>query len=392
MENQEEEELLRSVALQNAKSIMLARQRAEGELIQAREALERKTQELDHSLSMTRATLESTTDGILATDDAAKVTGFNQRYVDMWRIPGEVIDSRDHRHLWEFCSKQFENPQQYLTRLDDIYQILPAESFDLLELRDGRVFERYSRIQVVNGRNIGRVWSFRDITERRFAEEAIQKQSEWLQVCLSSIGDAVITTDTEGRVISLNPVGESLTGWTQSEAEGMPLERVFPIVNEQTSATVESPAAKLLREGRIVGHANHTVLIAKDGTERAIEDSAAPIKDRHGNLLGIVLVFRDVTERRRAEELQLHLAAVVASSDDAIVSKNLDGIIRSWNAGAERIFGYTAAEAVGRSIGLIIPTGKMKNARFWSGCVAANGWTTLKPCAFPNRAGALTFR
>lgn len=363
MESPEEEELLRSVVLQNAKSIMLARQRAEDELIQAKEALDRKTQELANLLAMTRATLESTTDGILATDHAGKVTGFNQRYVDMWRMPREVIDSKEHRHLLEFCSKQFNTPQDFLAKVDDIYRTSPAVSFDLLELADGRVFERFSRIQVVNERNVGRVWSFHDITERRCAEKALQKQNEWRQVALSSIGDAVITTDMEGRVISLNPVAEDLTGWTQSEAEGVPLERIFQIVNEQTRAPVESPAVKSRRDECRVGLADHTVLIAKDGTERPIDDSAAPIKDQHGNILGVVLVFRDVTERRRAEELQLHLAAVVAASDDAIVSKNLDGIIRTWNAGAERIFGYTAAEAVGQSIGLIIPPDRQEEER-----------------------------
>ena len=118
-----------------------------------------------------------------------------------------------------------------------------------------------------------------------------------------------------------------------------------------------------MREGRIVGLANHTVLIARDGTERPIDDSAAPMRDEAGAMVGAVLVFRDVTERKRAEEVQARLAAIVESSEDAIVSKTLDGIIRSWNAGAERLFGYTAAEAVGRSITLIIPPERLDEER-----------------------------
>jgi PAS domain S-box-containing protein len=104
-----------------------------------------------------------------------------------------------------------------------------------------------------------------------------------------------------------------------------------------------------------VGLANHTVLLARDGTERPIDDSAAPMRDESGNPIGAILVFRDVTERKRAEADRARLAAIVESSDDAIVSKSLEGIIRTWNAGAERLFGWTAAEAVGRSITLIIP-------------------------------------
>ena len=112
-----------------------------------------------------------------------------------------------------------------------------------------------------------------------------------------------------------------------------------------------------------MGLANHTVLIARDGTERPIDDSAAPMQDETGTPLGAVLVFRDVTERKRAEEARARLAAIVESSDDAIVSKTLDGIIRSWNAGAERLFGYSTQEAIGQPITLIIPPERQDEER-----------------------------
>lgn len=133
--------------------------------------------------------------------------------------------------------------------------------------------------------------------------EALQEQRELLRVTLSSIGDAVITTDTKGCVTFLNPVAASLTGWTQDEAGSVPLENVFKIVNEETRLTVENPVTRALREGVIVGLANHTLLIAKDGTERPIDDSAAPIRNANGEVAGVVLVFRDITERRRQERL-----------------------------------------------------------------------------------------
>ena len=122
-----------------------------------------------------------------------------------------------------------------------------------------------------------------------------------LAVTLASIGDAVIATDPEGRVTFLNPVAENLTGWRTEEAKGQPLARVFHILNERTREPVENPVEKVLRLGRIVGLANHTILVAKDGREVPIDDSAAPIRDSAGRLRGVVLVFRDITERQRAE-------------------------------------------------------------------------------------------
>lgn len=196
----------------------------------------------------------------------------------------------------------------------------------------------------------------------RVAQSRATERREVLRVTLRSIGDAVITTDTEGRINYINEVAESLTGWSHREALWQPLERVFNIVNEVTRRPVESPATRALREGVVVGLANHTVLIRKNGQECPIDDSAAPIRNELGHVSGCVLIFRDVTaqrllERDKANQLLTArlLAAIVESSNDAIISKSLDGIIQSWNAAAEHLFGYTPEQAVGKHISLIIP-------------------------------------
>ena len=196
----------------------------------------------------------------------------------------------------------------------------------------------------------------------RNAQRRAREGSELLRVTLRSIGDGVVTTDTRGCVTYLNSVAERLTGWSLGDAVGQSLEKVFNIANETTGAAVENPATRALREGIVVGLANHTVLIRRDGTQCAIDDSAAPIRDENGRVSGSVLIFRDVTVARedakeKARQLLTArlLAAIVDSSDDAIISKNLAGMIQSWNAGAERLFGYPASEAIGKHISLVIP-------------------------------------
>jgi PAS domain S-box-containing protein len=150
-------------------------------------------------------------------------------------------------------------------------------------------------------------------------------------------------------------VAAALTGWPAAEALGKDITEVFPIVNEFSRQAVENPVVKTLHVGTVVGLANHTLLRARDGAERPIDDSGAPIRDRQGRLVGAVLVFRDITEPRRAEEARTRLAAIVESSEDAIIGQTLDGIITSWNQGAERLYGYTAAEMVGQSLARLIP-------------------------------------
>ncbi|HEX8201881.1 MAG TPA: PAS domain-containing protein, partial [Isosphaeraceae bacterium] len=145
----------------------------------------------------------------------------------------------------------------------------------------------------------------REIRRRQRVEDELRQQREWLRVTLESIGDSVIATDTDGRVILMNPVAEAITGWTLADARGRPLEEVFRIVNEETRRPVENPVAKVLRDGAVVGLANHTVLLARDGREWSIDDTAAPIREAGGGIRGVVLVFHDIGDRRELER-QLH--------------------------------------------------------------------------------------
>jgi PAS domain S-box-containing protein len=142
----------------------------------------------------------------------------------------------------------------------------------------------------------------KEISERKLVEESLAAEKEQLSVTLRSIGDGVITTDTEGRVLLINRVAEALTGWPMEEAIGAPLHTIFKIVNEKTGLPCENPVDKVLKQGAIVGLGNDTMLISKDGTERIIADSGAPIRDMNSKIIGVVLVFRDITEKQKIEQ------------------------------------------------------------------------------------------
>jgi PAS domain S-box-containing protein len=207
-------------------------------------------------------------------------------------------------------------------------------------------------IQIARQRGERALLEAKEALQRR--TEELEQQREWFEVTLASIGDAVITTDVRGRISFLNPIAESMTGWQNGDARGEPLERVFDIFNEDTRQPAENPVAKVLQCGQIVGLANHTSLRALGGTEIAIEDSAAPIRNHHGELVGAVMVFRDVTQRRHAER-QLRRSEQLLSDffENAAVGLHWvgpDGIVLRVNQTELDLLGYTREEYVGHHI------------------------------------------
>ena len=201
-------------------------------------------------------------------------------------------------------------------------------------MRNGRIQDirwtyNYSPIFSPDGEVLGVLVICQDITREVTAVQSLRESEARALRVLQSIGDAVIVTDAEARITRMNPVAEQLTGWTMEDAQGEPLANVFQIVNETTHEPVDSPADRVKNTGRAVGLANHTVLLARSGREIAIDDSGAPIFDDAGRLNGIVLVFRDIEEKRAAErereEITKRLSQVLGATTDAIV-----GIDRSW--------------------------------------------------------------
>jgi PAS domain S-box-containing protein len=189
----------------------------------------------------------------------------------------------------------------------------------------------------------------RHLRDRARYERTLDQQRQWLQVTLRSIGDGLIATDRAGAVTFMNPVAEALTGWTSEAAAGHPLTEVFRIIDEQTGTAAANPVAKVLREGALVGLANHTALVGPDGLSRPIEDSAAPIADAAGNISGVVLVFHDATGKRRAEAIlrqsERRFRNLTELSPDAIWINRNDRI-ELPNSEALRLLGATRPDQV----------------------------------------------
>jgi len=423
--------------------------------------------------------LDAAGDGLLVIGPGGRPAECNARFQELSHWPADW-PTRPADELWGLFSARAQPSDSLLSALRDSSPGAATTGSFTLRDRDGQEWECGSQPCRLDDGTIGRLWRFRDLTAFQ-GDTRLEQEREWFRVTLASIGDAVITTDTDAKVTFLNPVAEKMTGWTNAEARGQPLATVFRIVNELTRAEAANPVARVLRDGVIVGLANHTTLIDRQGRDTAIEDSAAPIRDAQGRVVGAVMVFhdvdarrraeralarneklladffanapvglnwigedgrilranraelaivgypekeyvgrrwaefhvepgravalfevlktggtvedsaaslrardgsirevlisanafvengrfvharcftRDVTDQNRAEAARAHLAALVASSDDAIVSKSLEGVIQSWNEGAERLFGYSAGEAIGQPITLIIPPGR----------------------------------
>jgi PAS domain S-box-containing protein len=284
-------------------------------------------------------------DGVIQTFNAAAERLFGYKAEEIIGLPVTVLIPPDRQH----------EEVEILARLR---RGEPIDHFETVRVsKDGRHIDislTVSPVRNAEGKIIGASKIARDITERKRVARVLAAQQEWSRVTLASIGDAVIAADPKGRVTYMNAVAEKLTAWPSDEAIGRPLSDVFHIVNEKTRRRVESPATKVIREGKTVGLANHTVLIARDGSEWPIDDSAAPILVDPGRIIGVVLVFHDVTEQRRIQstlaEQREWLETTLESIGDAVIATDVNERVTFMNPIAEHLTGWKAADARGRPV------------------------------------------
>ncbi|MEW6386357.1 MAG: PAS domain S-box protein [Thermodesulfobacteriota bacterium] len=275
----------------------------------------------------------------------SKIIRINETFAALAGVRPEEAVGRTCYDIFpgDFC----RTPQCALTR------ILNGEPRveDYIEKRrssDGRLIPcilTATPLRDAKGHLIGILEEFKDISKLKEAEAALRRSEKWFATTLRSIGDAVIATDAQGLVTFMNPVAESMTGWRLEESRGRPVQEVFRIINEETGQPGEDPVARVIREGVVVGLANHTALITKDGRHLPIEDSGAPIRDDQEAIIGVVLVFHDISERQRAAVALRHseatLRAVFQESGIAISLIDRKGYGVDANPVMQNLLGYS---------------------------------------------------
>ncbi len=308
-------------------------------------------EDLHRSVALLKATIDATADAILVVDAGGGIVNFNRRFVDLWGIPAEVVERRDDSVAMASVLDKLVDPAAFVKKVMSVYAHPDAGSHDVVELKDGRLIERDSLPQVVDGRAAGRVWSFRDVTERKQAEEGIEQTLSLLKATVEASGDGILVVDNEGRIVSFNRKfvemwhipDDVMAARDDKEAMGFVLDQLRDPERfvQKVQALYAQPEAK-----------SYDWLDFKDG--RMFERYSSPQKVA-GRTVGRVWSFHDVTRIRLMEDTIRRHARAFDHISDAVITLDLEARIVDWNPGAERMFGYTKAEMLGKTPDILRP-------------------------------------
>jgi PAS domain S-box-containing protein len=254
--------------------------------------IEQQTEELGYTFAAMRAAFELSNDGILATDRQGRITHFNARLGEMWRMPCDLTASGDLQPVWEFIAQKLQNPAKFLARVCEI-EASADEGCDFIELTDRRHFECYTKVLSVEGRMVGRIWNFRDVTERHL----IDMNSLRLAAIVDCSDDAIVGKDLDSIITSWNAGAERIFGYSSSEMIGASIMKLIPPERHSEEQEILSR----IKRGERLDHFD-TVRVAKDGRRLDVSLTVSPIKDSSGNVVGVSKIARDVTERKATEE------------------------------------------------------------------------------------------
>ncbi len=265
------------------------------------EERKRNEQFLKESMESYRELFNSIPEAIYVQDKDGKFLDVNEGAVKMYGYPKEFFIGKTPLVLGAPGMVDIEKTIQFLK---EAFKGKPQKFEWWGRRKNGEIFPK--EVLLTRSHYFGKEVALaiaRDITERKKFEEMIQEEKERLAVTLRSIGDGVVTTDTEGKIVLMNPVAEKLTGWSQQEAIGQPFEKVFHL--SYANGNIDNPVHKVMNAGQVIRLSEEAVLIARDGTERMVSHNGAPIRDQESNIIGVVLVLRDITEKKQLEQEQL---------------------------------------------------------------------------------------
>ena len=309
----------------------------------------RDKEELAQAASLLSSTLESTADGILVVGQDGKTESFNAKFAEMWGIPRSILDSRDDDQAPAFVLDKLKDPDVFLNKVRELYAEPEAESYDTLVFKDGRVFDRFSQPRRLNGRSVGRVWGFRDVTVTKRAEEALVESERRFRSLIENGSDGIMLMSPDGTFIYAGPSTERLIGYAEAQLVGR---NGFEFVHPDDLEAARRPLTDIAGQAGTAARGEFRVRHV-NGSWRWIDVTTTNLVDEPA-VRAVVVNYRDVTARVKAEqalrESEEQFRSIQDSALDAIITMNADGVITSWNQQAETIFGWTHQETVGRSL------------------------------------------
>jgi PAS domain S-box-containing protein len=327
---------------------MAVRYRAEQTLQQARNELdmrvEERTKELAQSFSLLNATLDSTTDAIVAMNLEGKITSFNAKFRDLWQFPAGLLERRNSAETLAYASLQLKEPEKFLQQAGKSQSDPETETFELIEFKDGRIFERYCLPQRIENKSVGVVVNWRDISKRKRAEESVRLLGSAVEQSKESILITDAQLDLPGpKIIFVNPAFTKMTGYTAEESIGK-TPRILQ--GQRTDRTVLNRLRQNLEHGETF--AGEAINYRKDGTEFDLEWQIAPLRNASGKITNFVAIQRDITERKRAD-VALHDAeakyrGVFENAIEGIYQSTPDGHYLAVNEALVKIYGYENPE------------------------------------------------
>ena len=288
---------------------------------------------------------ETSLDGILVVDEEGKILSYNQQFITIWGIPDNAITTRSDGQVLGTVTDKLADPEEFLARVRDLYGKKHEKSHGEVHFKDGRVIERYSApMWGENNRYYGRVWYFRDITERKQAEEEIRSAAIWWQRTFDAITDPIFIFEREGIILRSNIAASHILGIPLDQIVGR---KCHEMVHGTSEFIPGCPYVTMLKSGVSESY-------SLQWNDHWFKVTTHPLYDDKGTITKAIHVMTDIDLIKRAAEERARLAAIIDSSQDAIISITLDSSIASWNESAERMFGHTADQIIGKHYNAIL--------------------------------------